>query len=268
MSPTHEIATAEASATNSRYEIEKRLAAGRVLWTGPLVLVCARSVIWLSLQSGLALVLLVLHRPEPFRSAGQWWPLYANLGDLGCLIGLRYFTGQEGIRLRDLIGPIRMRWGRDLWLGLGILAVSYPLCMVGAHFAGILVYGSSAGVPMEFLLQKHALPLWATIYSLTVWWVIQSATEEMTYQAYVLPRLQALTGRTWMAMAITGFWWAGQHCMFPFVADWRYLAFHFLIFVPLVLVWMPVYLRMRRLSPFVIAHWPMDLLIAVMTGVR
>ncbi|MGD1107560.1 MAG: CPBP family glutamic-type intramembrane protease, partial [Terracidiphilus sp.] len=225
--------------------IRDRAVAGLISWTGPLLLVVARSVLWLTLQSLLALILFALHRPAPFRAAGNWWMIYGTLSDLCCLLGMWYFTGKEGIRLRDLIGPIRMRYGRDLFLGLGILVLSYPLLIGGGYLATAVVYGSTAKVPMEFILQRHSLPLWATVYTLTVWWIIQSATEEMTYQGYALPRLQALTGRTWMAVAIVGFWWAAQHCMVPFVADWHYLAYRFLMFLPLVLVWMPVYLRMR-----------------------
>jgi hypothetical protein len=253
---------------NSRSRLRERAAAGLIPWTGPLLLVAARSVLWLTLQSLLALILLALHHPAPFQTAGNWWPVYCSLGDIGCLIGMKYFTRREGIRLRDLIGPIRMRYGRDLFLGLGFLALSYLFFLGGGRFAGWLVYGSMAKVPMEFLLQRHTLPLWAIVYSMTVWWPIQSLTEEMTYEGYVLPRLQALTGSTWIAVAITGFWFATQHCMFPFVPEWRYLAFHFLIFLPFLLAWMLLYLRIRRLAPFVIAHWPMDLAVAIMTAMR
>jgi len=83
----------------------------------------------------------------------------------------------------------------------------------------------------------------------------------------VLPRLQALTGRTWMAVGITGFWWAAQHCALPFFFDWRYLVFRFLAFLPGVLVAMLLYLRTRRLAPLIIAHWPMDIVAAIMTAI-
>jgi hypothetical protein len=242
------------------------MAAGRISWTGPLLLVSARSVLWLTLQSLLALVFLAQHSLHPMRAAGQWWPVYATFGDLGCLLGMRYFTRKEGIRLRDLIGPIRLRWGCDLWLGLGILVVAYPCAMVGSYLAQLAVYGSPARTPMALILQPHALPLWATVYSLTVWWVIQSATEEMTYQGYVLPRLEALTGRTGIAFSIVLFWFSAQHCMLPFVPDWRYVAYRSLMMVPLLMICMSAYLRIRRLSPLIIAHWPMDLGIAIMTG--
>ncbi len=242
------------------------MAAGRIPWIGPLLLVVARSVLWLSFQSLLALILMALHHTAPFRTAGNWWMFYGTLSDLCCLMGMRYFTRREGIRLRDLIGPIRMRWGRDLWLGLGILVLAYPFAMAGSFMAAWLLYGSMAKVPMAFILQAHSLPLWATVYTLTVWWVIQSATEEMTYQGYALPRLEALTGRTWIAFLIVWFWFTAQHCMVPFVADWHFLAYRFLMMVPLIMAMMLVYLRIRRLSPMIIAHWPMDIGVAFMTG--
>jgi len=266
MPPAREIASSPNILINSPSQIRERMAAGRISWTGPLLLVAGRSALWLALQSLLALVFLAQHRPHPMQAAGQWWPIYANLGDLGCLLGMRYFARKEGIRLRDLIGPIRMRWGRDLFLGLGIMILAFPCAMFGSYLAQILVYGSLAKTPIAFILQAHSLPLWATVYSLTVWWVIQSATEEMTYQGYVLPRLEALTGRTWIAFLIVLFWFSVQHCMFPFIPDWRYVAYRSLMMVPILVLCMVVYLRIRRLSPIIIAHWPMDISVAIMTG--
>jgi hypothetical protein len=268
MPPVREIASPVPLPANARSQIEERIKGGRIPWIGPLLLVAARTMLWFTFQCLLALVFLAQRHPAPFQAAGQWWIVYGTLSDVCCLLGMKYFTRREGIRLRDLIGPIRMRWGRDLWLGLAILMVSIPLFWAGGHLAVWLVYGSLAKVPMEFIVQRHSLPIWATVYSLTVWWVIQSATEEMTYQGYVLPRLEALTGRTWIAVSITGFWWAAQHFMIPFVPDWHYVAYRFLMFLPPLLLLMPVYLRMRRLGPLIVAHWPMDILAAIMTGLR
>ncbi len=266
MAPKREVASSLPIPVNARSQVEARAAAGRISWTGPLLLVVARSALWLTLQSLLALVFLAQHRPAPFRTAGQWWMLYGTLSDCCCLLGMWHFTRKEGIRLRDLIGPIRLRWGRDLFFGLGVLVVSFPLFIAGGQLAAWLSYGSMSKVPLEYLWQRHSLPLWATVYSLAVWWIVQSATEEMTYQGYVLPRLEALTGRTWIAVSITGFWWAAQHCMIPFVPDWRYVAYRFVMMLPVLIPMMLIYLRIRRLAPLIIAHWPMDLAAAILTG--
>ena len=253
---------------NGLVALQSRVATGKVPWIGPLFLVCGRSLMWLTLQALLASIFLALHRPDPWRSAGQWWIVYCTLGDLGCLAGMKYFTSKEGIRLRDLIGPIRMRWGRDVFFGLGLLVLSFPLFIAGGSLAAWVSYGSMAKVPMELVWQRHTLPLWATVYSLTVWWIVNSATEEMTYQGYVLPRLEARTGRTWIAVSVVGFWWALQHCMIPFIPDWRYLVYRFFMMIPVLVLMMFTYLRIRRLSPLILVHWPMDLAGAILTGIH
>src|SRR5205814_10348228 len=111
---------------NSACAIQARLAEGRISWAGPLLLVTARSFLWMASQSSVALIFLIQHRPEPWRQATYWWTVCFTLCDLGCIIGLRHFTRKEGIRLRDLIGPIRMRRGHDLFLGLGFYLLAFP----------------------------------------------------------------------------------------------------------------------------------------------
>jgi membrane protease YdiL (CAAX protease family) len=253
---------------NSLEEIQSRVAAGRISWASPLLLVAARPVLFLTIQSLIALFLFALHRPAPMHRAGQWWNVYGTFVDIGCLVGLRFFTRREGIRLRDLIGPIRLRHGRDLFIGLGIFLLICPLFLGGGVLAQRLLYGSLAQSTSVYLTQLHSLPIWAFVYSVTVWWVISSTTEEITFQGYALPRLEALTGRTWIAALVVGLLWAAQHSVLPFVADWRYLFFRLLAFIPGVLVLMLIYLRTRRLAPLIVAHWSMDILGAIMTQIH
>jgi hypothetical protein len=118
MSPARETGPDTATQPNSLASIQERVAAGRIPWIGPLLLVSARSFMWMASQGLLALVFLARHRPAPWREATYWWSVCGTLGDIVCLIALRYFTRREGICLRDLLGPIRMRRGRDLFLGV------------------------------------------------------------------------------------------------------------------------------------------------------
>jgi len=102
-------------------------------------------------------------------------------------------------------------------------------------------------------------------YSLSIFWLVWSPTEEVTYQAYCATRLRALTGRTWPTLLLVGFWWALQHSVLPLVLEWRLTLFRFLQFLPLVVVMQLLYLRTRRLLRMIVMHWPMDLLAARMT---
>jgi len=91
----------------------------------------------------MAMILFVAHRPAPWRAAGDWWNVYGAVVDMGCLIGLRYFTRREGIRIRDLIGQIRLRRGHDLFLGLAFFVAIFPFFMAASYGARRLLYSSS-----------------------------------------------------------------------------------------------------------------------------
>ena len=217
-------------------------------------------------QAVMAVILFVAHRPAPWNAAGDWWNVYGTVVDVGCLIGLRYFTRKEGIRLRDLIGQIHLRRGHDLFLGLAFFVAIFPFFMAASYGARRLLYGSSPQGSSAYLIHGHTLPIWAMVYGLSFWWVIWSPTEEITYQGYALPRLEALTG-TWVAFGIVGFFWTAQHCALPFIPDRRYLLFRFLTFLPGVLILILFYLRTRRVAPLIVAHWPMDITAALMTAI-
>jgi len=266
MSSTLETGLDDAVQPNSPSAIQQRLAAGRIPWTGPLFLAALRPLLFFSVQALLALACFALHRPGAWHEAGRWWTVYGTIVDIGCLAGLRFFTRKEGLRLRDLIGPVRLRRGHDVVVGLGVFLLVFPCIVGGSMLAQRLLYGPLTAATSVYLTQPHALPLWAFVYSVTVWWVISSPTEEAIYQGYALPRLRALTGRAWVSMIVVGFWFAAQHALLPFVPDGKYLLFRFLQFVPAVLILMAIYLRTRRLAPLIIGHWCMDILGAIMTA--
>jgi uncharacterized protein len=253
--------------TNSVPAIKARRAEGRISWTGPLLLLVARTTLWMTAQSLVALLFVVQHRPEPWRQACYWWSVCFTFADVGCILGMRFFLKKEGLRLRDLLGHIRLRWGRDVFLGVGYFLLFSPGFIFGGWLAQKLLYGATGVNPSSFILHAHALPLWATVYSLTLFWLINSVVEESTYQAYVLPRLEALTGRFWISFAAVTFWWTVQHCVIGFVPDWRSNAARFVAFFPGVVIIVLIYARTRRLAPLIVGHWIIDLSAVLMTAV-
>ena len=127
------------------------------------------------------------------------------------------------------------------------------------------MYGSTQPYLYPGLLAGRSLPLWAVIYSLSVWWIVWSPTEQMTYQAYALPRVQALSGRAWVAIAVVAFWWALEHSFISLILGWRYVAWRSLAFLPGVTVFTLIHIRTRRLPPLIVAHWSLDAFAIVIT---
>jgi hypothetical protein len=57
---------------NSRREIEKRVARGQIAWTGPLMLVVARTFLLIVMQTLLAGIYAARHNPSPWQAAAPW----------------------------------------------------------------------------------------------------------------------------------------------------------------------------------------------------
>jgi hypothetical protein len=250
---------------NSRAEIERRVRQGQITWAGLLIVMTGRSFFMIVVQALVASIYWLRGHPSAWNAAAPWWTVYATLVDVGCLALMVKFTRPEGIRLRDLIGRVRLRWGYDIVLGIACLVVFVQIFSLPGLLASKLVFGSTHPAMYPGLLAARRLPFWAVIYSLSIFWLVWSPTEEMTYNGYVLPRIQALTRRTWIAVPLVGFWWALQHCFLPFILDWKYVVWRFLFFLPGVVIGTLIYLWIRRLSPLILAHWPMDLMAAIYT---
>jgi hypothetical protein len=255
--------------SNSPPAIQQRIQAGRIGWVGPLALTTARTGLILFVQAVVAAAFLVHGHPSPWRAQAPWWTVYATLVDIGCLLLLWRQSRGEGIRLVDLFGIERSRLGREVLWGLLYFVVLFPLVAgLGSKLAGWFVYRTMQLTPAMLapgLLSERHLAHWAVVYSLSVFWLVWSPTEEVIYQAYCAARLRALTGSTWATVMWVGFWWAFQHSVFPLVFDWRLIVFRFLQFLPLVVVFQLIYLRTRRLPRMIVMHWPMDLFAAVLT---
>src|SRR6266487_5286618 len=126
MPNTSEISVAVTHQPNSVSAVKGRVSEGRISWAGPIFLLLARSTLWMTAQSLVALLFVVQHCPNPWRQACYWWSICFTLADLGCILGMRYFLRRERLRLRDLFGPIRLRYGRDVFQGIGYFLLFSP----------------------------------------------------------------------------------------------------------------------------------------------
>ncbi len=211
-----------------------------------------------------------------FRLTGhpQPWPAAVGMtnfvlpltADLGALLLLIHFTRQEGLRLRDLLGPFRReRWLREGLLGLGLFVGLAVIFQVGALLGMLAVYGPGIFDPEQAATMGSDMafvqpPLWVFWWSLLVLPVSVAFVEQMTYQGYALPRLVRLFGgRSWAALLVVSLGFALQHTALPLVDAQMSLA-RFLGTLPVGLAFGLVYLRLGRLWPLIMAHWALDFL--------
>lgn len=143
----------------------------------------------------------------PWRDASAWLPVYGTLIDAGCLYVLWRFARREGITLLDLIGFDRKRLGSDVLFGLALIPPSLLFILGGNFGSHLLVYGN-LDMPRIF----EPLPLLPTLYAVLIFPLVWGITEQTTYNGYVLPRFQALSGSTGFAVAAVAFVWSFSAC--------------------------------------------------------
>jgi Type II CAAX prenyl endopeptidase Rce1-like len=238
---------------NAYEALLRRLEAGTLTWGGPALMLFARTVCAIGAQALVASIFALRSSSSPWLDAGPWLPVYGTLIDAGCLALLWRLARREGIGLFHLVGFERTRLARDALLGLALIPVSLAFILGGIFAAGWLLFGTLSP-PYLF----GPLPLPAALYGVLVWPFIWGLTEQMTYNGYLAPRFQVLCGSTSLAVAIVAFAWSLQHVFMPLTFDAKFMAFRLLSSVPNTVFQTLLYLRVRGLFPFAIAHALMD----------
>ena len=143
-----QLAPADWTFANSVAEVRRRIPSGQLTWTGPLLVVSARTILLIVFQALFAAVLTLRHYQHAWTAAGKWWTVYGTLVDLGCITLMWRFTRREGIGFRDLIGRLRPR---DILSGLGWFAVFFPI--LGICLPLSPVWCTAIGSPMSITVR-------------------------------------------------------------------------------------------------------------------
>ncbi len=229
-------------------------------------LLIARSLLCFLGQVITACIFLLQGDPEPWMASVPYWNVFGTFADIGCILLLVYLLRKEGLQILDLLRVQNIPIWRDILIGVGLFLLMFPTVIVGATIlANIFIYGTLQPDLGTGLLIDRQLPAWALFHSLFIWWVIWSPTESTFYNGYLFPRFEALTGKTWMAVVIVGFFWALQHIFFPFIPDGKYLIWRFLQFLGIGLLMPLLFAHLRRLRPLIITHWLMDIAGVILT---
>lgn len=205
-------------------------------------MLCARSVLAVAAQGLVAAILALQGAASPWQEAEPWFPVYATLIDAGCLALLLWFVRREGISLWALIGFNRSRLGRDILLAFALIPSCLLFIFGGVALSSALIFGNVSGPQFS-----EPLPLVASLYALLVWPLIWGFTEQMTYNGYLAPRLQVLSGSTVLAVTLVALFWSLQHAFMPLSFDAAFMLHRFVSSIPNSLFMIVVYLRLRRL---------------------
>lgn len=224
----------------------------------PILMVFLRPALAIIFQTCLIIILILIGNNNPVFSSTPWWTVYGTLIDIVCLIVLFSIIKKEKIKLFSLFNYQKSKLKNDIILGIGVLLFVFPIVMFfGSCVASLIIYGKLQPILPEGAFIRY-LPLWAVIFSRSIWWIIWSFTEESVFQGYALPRLKKIFNNNILAILFVGFGWALQHSFLPFITV-SHSLWLFLSFLPLTIILQIIYLKTGRLTPLIIAHWGMDL---------
>jgi len=223
-----------------------------------MLMIFLRFILAMALQLSIAWFYRGAGDPNPIEAAGHWFTVYGTLIDVACLLLIAVLLKREGRNLRDIVDVRARPLGRTVLTSLGYILLFLPMAVVGMSLSSLLFFGTP--VPQQTMA---GLPLWGTVYSVTLWPILWAISEQMTYQGYALPRITKIVGKKWIGIAIVSFAWAFQHAALPLSLDGRYIAMRVVSFIPVAVVMTALYTRSRNLLPFMVAHWIMDMTAAI-----
>ncbi len=245
--------------------IANQYATSRRAWWPVLLFLPGRFVAALAAQAITAGVFALQGSLNAWHDAAAWWTVYSTMTDILCLAALVFLTRREGMTIVDLFGVPGLRAAlRQLaWVFPYLLAVLPTIA--AASLVTQLIYGS----PVPPIVTIVDLPAPAALYAWLIWPAVWSVTEELVYLGFLLPRIEALTGRVSLAVVVVIFFWGFQHIAIPLIPDGTYLTWR-LISSTFAVTGIPVVFVLwgRRLVPLIVLHYLADLATALMaTGV-
>lgn len=225
----------------------------RVSNFAPYGMLVTRTLLFALIQAAIAGFFLLSGETGAWQASVAWWPVSATVTNFVCIALLVGLLRREGKGLGDLYTFERSRLWRDLLMGLVFILVAFPFAYLGLTGSTLLLYG---GTMPEFF---YPLPMWAAWIVILLFAPTVALAELPTYFGYSMPRIEALAGRTWLALLLAVVWLAAQHMVLPLIFEWKFMLWRFLAFIPLALIVGILYLRTRRLIPLMVAHGLIDL---------
>lgn len=158
-------------------------------------------------------------------------------------LALRFFK-VEGQNISEIVGPLRDRFLRMVFLTISLLVLSVLLFQVVEPFVTDLIYGQDAW--RRFLSEYKRVPLPLAVYGITITSLTAGICEEVVWRGYLQTRFERLLrGRVLAAVLL-------QAVLFGL---WHSISVHTLFTVIIGFIYGLIYARTRRLMPMMVSHW-------------
>jgi membrane protease YdiL (CAAX protease family) len=171
------------------------------------LLIISRSILLIIFQGVFASWYHISGNPTPCESAAKWWTVYGTGVDICCLALMAFALEKEGKTIHSLIDFDIKNVLQDMKHGLFIFLLIFPLLgLLLSMGAGYFLFNEKTLSLISGQLAQRVLPDWAYYYSILIWWIIWSFTEELTYQKFGLDKLTNVFDQKKVILFIAFFW--------------------------------------------------------------
>ena len=226
----------------------------------PWLMLFSRSILFIIAQALITLLFVFTGVNAAWNEAARWWIFFPIFANVGSIILLVFVFRAEGNRYLDILRFSRQTWKTDLLWFFGSGLIGLPIAAAPMYILGTAIFGDRM-VPVYMLFRS--VPNWALVIGL-LFPLTMAFAELPTYFGYSMPRLfckgESQTRLSaWLAFLIASGFLSLQHIFLPFYADWKYILWRGLMYLPFALfAGLMVKLRPNLLPYFAIVHALMD----------
>ena len=181
----------------------------------------------------------------------NWWTKVAGIVNCVTIAVIVMLANSAGSSYKELLNIHKGEklFKRFVLIPLGFFAVG----MAGMYLAGLICYGKV--MPRASLDLVAPVSVFLAVLNMIFLPVLTALAEEGLY-------LGCGTGvikNKVLAIAVPAFFFALQHCFIPALFDWRYMAYRFVSFLPLTVIFCLYFRKKRDPLPIMIGHALLDL---------
>ncbi len=197
----------------------------------------------------LIFIIVTIITGQKLEDISKWWSIIASLVNIILIFVLCYATKKNNSDYCSLINYQKGKTKIRQIVGISILIL--VVGMIGMYLAGYICYGV---IPYVAPMMIMPLPLALAIINVLILPITTALAEEGLYLGCGVNQIR----NKFLAIGISAFFFALQHCFIPTLFDFKYIIYRFISFLPLTLILCWYYYNKRNPLPIMVGHIIID----------
>lgn len=228
-----------------------------------ILMLFSRTLLFIIFQCIFFVIFLMMRDSSPWEQAANWWPFSVTFTNIVCVFLLRKLYGLENRKFKDFFVFERGTIAKSILMMSIILIICMPIAFLPNLALGSLLFGDMNVAVDLFYRPLPIIAAWIAFFSFPMTMPFGELT---VYFGYVMPRLEVITKRKWVAVMLPVLFLSFQHAALPLLFDLRFVVWRLFMFLPfafflaIIVRWKP------KLFPYIlISHFLIDVMSSLST---